>query len=299
MKKLLLATLMSCISVMLSSCAKNAIEGYEWLEGEWKFESEYLNAKMVVTKNKFTIECDDQRFQIENNPIQIGQTHNYYYGENGSDILALDVENISIAIDEENESIILLAGEYESYTLVKVAEAEDLELENKELNEPKSENSNKKKYKSSSNKLIDAFNKSEYIIFETSYVDDDLSQRPYYIVLHPFVYSEDATHGIVYYVCYGEDKYNSYRKGEVTATLYYYGEYEVFGNYVRVREIVQVNNEKRAEPLIYTFNDINGGLNLYGGFPRHRTEKQYYRQITNTPNLIINLLEKENICRHN
>jgi hypothetical protein len=85
----------------------------------------------------------------------------------------------------------------------------------------------------------------------------------------------------------------------VTAILYYYGEYEVFGNYVRVRDIAQVNNEKRVEPLIYTFNDINGGLNLYGGFPRHRTEKQYYRQITNTPNLIIELLEKENICRHN
>lgn len=128
MKKLLLAVLMSCISVMLSSCGKNAIEGYEWLEGEWKVESKYLNAKMVVTKNKFTIESDDQQFQIENNPIQIGQTHNYYSGENGCDILALDVENMSIAIDEENKSIILLAGEYASYTLVKVTE--DKELDN-------------------------------------------------------------------------------------------------------------------------------------------------------------------------
>ena len=50
------------------------------------------------------------------------------------------------------------------------------------------------------------------------------------------------------------------------------------------------------EAAMKDFNDIYGGLKLYGGFPRHRTEKQYYRQITNTPNLIINLLEKENIC---
>ena len=125
MKKLLLVfMLMLGIGITFSSCSgkKSAIDGYEWLEGKWKVESEYLNATMVVSKNIFTIESDDQRFQIENNPIHIGQTHNYYYGENGTDILALDVENTSIAIDEENESIILLAGEYESYILVKVAE---------------------------------------------------------------------------------------------------------------------------------------------------------------------------------
>lgn len=124
------ANVMLGIGIMFSSCSgkKSAIEGYEWLEGKWKVESEYLNATMVVSKNIFTIESDDQRFQIENNPIHIGQTHNYYYGENGSDILALDIENISIAIDEENKSIILLAGEYESYTLVKVTE--DKELDN-------------------------------------------------------------------------------------------------------------------------------------------------------------------------
>ena len=61
MKKLLLATLMSCISVMLSSCAKNAIEGYEWLEGEWKFESEYLNAKMVVDIGTASVTAEMKR----------------------------------------------------------------------------------------------------------------------------------------------------------------------------------------------------------------------------------------------
>ena len=288
--------LMLGIGVMLSSCGekKSAIKGYEWLEGTWEVNEGYFYVEIEITKNEFTVKSDDDRFLVNNKPIDICNTHNYYCEYNEGNILALNEDYLFIAIDEENESLVLLESEFGAYTMKKTAEPK-VPIEVKETK------TEKKKYKSSSNKskkLIDAFNKSEYIMFETSYVDGDLSQRPYYIVLHPFVYSEDATHGIIYYVCYGEDKWNSYRKGEVTAILNYYGEYEVFGNYVRVRDIVQVNNEKRVEPLIYTFNDINGGLNLYGGFPRHRTEKQYYRQITNTPNLIIELLEKENVCRH-
>lgn len=284
MKNIITITFIFIISFILSSCS-SAIDGYEWLEGTWEINDGNFNAKMIITKNKFTIESNDDRFQIKNNSINIGNAHNYFYGENGSDILALDIENISIAIDEENQSIVLLAGEYESYNLYKTVE-------------PELSDAQEKKYKSSSNKskkLIEAFNKYEYLMFDTRF-QEPLFQRPYYIILHPFEYSEDASQGIVYFVSYGEDKSNSYKKGIIDAILRYHGEYEVIGNNIRVRNIFKGN--ETIESLTYTIKDENDNLKLFGGFPNERTEKYTNHQVLNIPSLIIELLEKESVCRH-
>lgn len=301
MKRILFVVmLMLNITLICSSCGseKNAIEGYEWLEGTWEcdrfnpYARDHESAKVEITKstykqvNNFTnpIDFADAKKQ----EIAIGQPYAFYpeYG----DYLALDTLDYSVGIDLESKSVFIFVDQYRTIPLEKV---------NKEVQQD--EDKSIFRGKSSSKKssiLTDAFNQSEYIMFETSYCDGDLSQRPYFIVLHPFVYSEDGNQGIIYYVNYGEDKWNSYREGVVDAILRYYGEYEVIGDYIRVRDIVQINNEKRVESLIYTITDTNDGLSLYGGFPRKRTEKNSYRQITNIPYLIIDLLEKENACHH-
>ena len=283
----ILTTIVFAISFILSSCG-NAIEGYEWLEGTWEVNDGDFNAKMTITKNKFTIESSDSRFQIKNNSINIGNAFNYYYGENGSDILALDIENTSIAIDEDNQSILLILSEYESYNLYKIEEPVKSDSQEK----------NRKKYKSSSNEsknLINAFNKYEYLMFDTRF-QEPVFERPYYIILHPFEFSEDANQGIVYFVAYGEDKSNSYRKGIIDAILKFHGEYEIIGNNIRVRNILKGNEP--IESLTYTIIDDNDNLKLFGGFPHNRTEKYTNYQVLNIPNLIIELLEKESVCRH-
>lgn len=285
------------ISCDATATVPNAIEGYEWLEGTWVVDSGYFKAEMVVTKNTFTINCDDERFQIKDNPINIGKAHNYFHGENGCDILALDVNNIRIAIDEESKSITLLESEYGAYTMTKTTESKE------QIGTLKSDYSKETDGYNSSNKshiFTDALYESDYnfIMFETQYQDSSLTQRQYYIVLHPFVFSEDGCRGIAYYIAYGEDKSNVYNKGIVSAMLNYYGEYEIIGNHIRVREIVQTNSDKRVESLIYTINDEDGELTLFGGFPHRRTDKHYNRQITDIPHLINDLLQKDNICRH-
>ena len=52
------------------------------------------------------------------------------------------------------------------------------------------------------------------------------------------------------------------------------------------------------ESLTYTIKDENDNLKLFGGFPNERTEKYTNHQVLNIPSLIIELLEKESVCRH-
>lgn len=114
---------MLSLSVTFSSCGKSAIEGYEWLEGEWEGYSEYGDwGKVVITSSSYKFvssnsnESIDDINTVEKSPISISLTSNYIIGE---DVLALDKDNPLIVIDDSNQQLYILMGEYSRVILNK------------------------------------------------------------------------------------------------------------------------------------------------------------------------------------
>lgn len=293
------------INFMFSSCEskKNAIQGYEWLEGEWVYDEtdRFGNhdwAKVEITKSKYKqvnsfknpIDFKDAK----PSPIAIGNP-NLYYPEDGN-FKALDTLDYTIGIDMDNMNIFVWVDQYKILPLNKVVN--NIQSEEDVADSGKVKNKKKTKYKASSknvNILAEAFNNSEYLMFATEYMSN-YTEIPLYILLHPFTFSEDALQGIIYYIEYGEDKFRGYN----TATLNYFGEYEIIGNHIRVRDIFKAyGNAETLMPLTYEIANVNGELRLIGGAtPQKRTDKDINRQITKVPNIVVEYLEQNNKCHH-
>lgn len=157
MNKLLIAVLLTLgLGVMFSSCGKNAIEGYEWLEGEWEGYSDYDEwGKIIITSNSYKFVCSNTKESIEDIskaeklPISIGIEDNYILGE---DVLALDKNNPLIVIDDSNQQLYILTGEFSRIILNKKPVYDNITItyttyDNKKIN-PYKESKFKKSIKS-------------------------------------------------------------------------------------------------------------------------------------------------------
>lgn len=133
MKKLLFVImLMLGISIVFSSCGnpKCAIEGYEWLEGEWVGYSGYSDeddwGKIIIAPNSYkmvysyTNNSLEEIDTAEELPIAIKQVENYI---TGTDVLALDKENSLIGIDVPSQRVYIILGEYSCLYLEKNSES--------------------------------------------------------------------------------------------------------------------------------------------------------------------------------
>ena len=142
--------------------------------------------------------------------------------------------------------------------------------------------------------LIQALVEDRYVVFDTPY-KESATDLPYYVVLRPFEYGNvGVERGVAYYVTYGE--YISEDNLFYEFYLRFYGEYEIMGDYLRIRDIRQVGKNDRIDP--YAYQIMCDSECLYGGFPRHRTERMNYSRIRPVTNLIIEALEGDNVCRH-
>lgn len=118
------------IGIIFSMCSNktNAIEGYEWLEGEWVGYSDDDWGKIIVTRNTYKIAYSYNNENIEDittekeRPINIKKEDNYIIGDK---ILALDKENSVIGIDESQRQLYIILGEYRSMYLQKIEEELD------------------------------------------------------------------------------------------------------------------------------------------------------------------------------
>lgn len=109
---------MLSIGIILSSCGNKttAINGYEWLEGEWEGCSEYGDwGKIIITPTTYKIVynyTNDNPEEIaiaEEQTIDITQMDSYILG---SEIIALDKDNPLIGIDVPNQRVYIIMGEY-------------------------------------------------------------------------------------------------------------------------------------------------------------------------------------------
>lgn len=291
MKQFFTTMLIFSISFIFSSC-NNAIKGYEWLEGNWEVNEKYFQATMNITKNKFTINCNDERYNIENSPINIGKAHNSYYGENGTDILALNIDNDAIAIDEEEKVIRILESEYTSYTLTKVEEPETQETKE---DDDKSDNNS---FSSKGTKYwTKAFDEDGYAMFDANYSEENrLWSKDYYMVLHPFVFSNDKLRGMAYWLMYG---YEENTRGERVQVVdfRFHGEYEIVGNCLRVSNI-HSSNKNYLKPIIYYVEKDDTQIKLIGASPKYTAKETYHQYSRTIPNFIKQTLDNEKYCLH-
>ena len=290
--------LLICFS--LTSCKKNAIEGYEWLEGTWEMEkTDYYGnhdwAKIIITSTTYkeanSLSTDGDINTAPEKDIAIGRAYNYYQDR---EMLALDTNNLKIGIDEENMQVFLALDEYTTWELHKKDEKpkEDI-IASEDASKGRGGKSRIAKGMTSIEKAwSQALEKEEYIYFSTGYSDLEL---PYYMVFHPFVFSENGLRGICYFVSYGEE---SYRRN-ITARLGYYGEYEIVGEYLRLSDIIQNNRpDNYAKPRIYKIATVDGKIQLTGRFIRQDEISTNTQILSGTPELIITLIERANNCLH-
>lgn len=280
------------VSMLIVSCGNSKLKGYEWIEGTWEMHNGENWAKVTISQSDYTVDWNIYgSTESSKNPIVIGKVYNYYQDR---EMLALDTTNLKIGIDESAKCIFIAMDEYSTFELTN----DKLLSDTKNVTSSKTiDNNQKRKLKKSNSSIekawIRAYNQNEYLYFSTNYSDFEL---PYYMVFHPFVFSENGLRGICYFVSYGETDYYK----ELTAKLHYYGEYELVGEYLRISNIIQDRRrDKYIKPRIYKVSIEDGRLQLTGRFINTDANINTNTQILGSvPNLIIKLIERESICLH-
>ena len=156
---------------------------------------------------------------------------------------------------------------------------------------------NQTSYDNTSEKeFVKAFENKECIYFRTNYVSNHDTNKPlFYLVLYPFVFSDNGLRGIMYIVTYGTRKYD----GHEVSSLYYWGEYEVVGNYLRLNNIVDVMyKEAHPWPIIYKISQTGMNLQLEGEFIKKNETSIYVQEQQPIPDVIVNLLESDKYNIH-
>ena len=161
--------------------------------------------------------------------------------------------------------------------------------------------SNSSNGKANSNTLEKEFSKAfenkECIYFRTNYVYHHSMDMPlFYLVLYPFVFSDNGLRGIMYIVTYGTRKY----EGGEASSLFYWGEYEVVGNYLRLNNIVDVIHGKQYLPRIYKISQMGGNLQLEGKFIGEHDISINVQEQQPIPNVISSLINNDRYkyCMH-
>ena len=87
-KHFFVIALMFVISVVLSSCGKNAIDGYEWMEGKWESRAAAgnLTRSVIITKNHYQTTPIFPREDETYGPEEELVIETYYNHTLGSDV---------------------------------------------------------------------------------------------------------------------------------------------------------------------------------------------------------------------
>lgn len=242
--------------ILLASCVgKNALEGYEWIEGTW--EAKDRGIRVVVEKNTYSVYGAYNFPWGENEPLKICKKNSIY---DGIPVMGFG----PIEIHERSRCLEFIETEYGGPILKKVSGPTILATK-------------KKKYPLDGAKaLVAALDKSGYVAFlgynSTSYT-----------VLHPFDYCKNSCRGIAYMVTYGEDIDGA----RYAPHLESYGEYEIMGGVLRVRDIQYKHGYGQRDPRVYDIEVRDGRLWLDGD-----------RQEETVPGEIISYLELSDNCYH-
>ena len=149
----------------------------------------------------------------------------------------------------------LILGE-SSFESVKVTNIKNINAENALKSEQTSDGAHSKKVTSIEGEWQRLFKASEsgYLCFNTSW---GFGGHPYYLVLHPFVFSDDCLRGKAYFT-YGDCPY--------------WGDYEIVGEYLRIYCIADYSQQRLGicKDRIYKVSkDGDGGLYLTGRFVKN------------------------------
>jgi hypothetical protein len=264
------ATVLS-VCMLLSSCAeKNALKGYEWLEGVW--ESSYSGSgtyyRVEITKDTYSAyEGADK--MVDNEPIAISMGVTMSMPR---PVLMLDSCS-PVLIHERERCIEFVSSEWGGPWLKKISGPTVL--------------TTKRNYSLDGAKVLaEALNNSGYVAFQFCCGVDPI----YHIVLHPFSYCEGPQRGIAYFVEYGltfEQQESGWPESSAKPKFECYGEYEIIGGVLRVRDIQIKQGRGKTDPRVYDIELIEGKLWL-----------DVYQQLESVPEEIIKCLEKGENCYH-
>lgn len=248
---------------LTNSCKeKTRIEGYEWLEGTWRTQDQEEWGTIVVKKDKFKYVSwmyNDSADEINNAqwiPIDI-QSRYLSVWENSYLTLSKDQ---FIIIDDDSKTLILVTGEYSSDTFVK----EETTVPEKAApkNKKKKQIVSKKSGREINSLFSKAFAENEYMFFNTDYKSPGSDSDDIYLVLHPFVFSEDNMRGKAYLAYYGE------RRGLIWHYVNYYSDYEIVGDYLRLYNTMSIGRTLTpVQDRIYKISSTSSGrITLTGRF---------------------------------
>lgn len=282
------ALLLLCLSTFVISCEnkKNMPEGYEWMEGKWTLYDSWMGCQLGlnITPSYVQFFKDDGAdwsgprevdfSNIEKQKYTIDTA--YHIGTDGK-LLAIctdggedDPDPIAF-IDKEEKSLYDFYDFSERMDYEKVIEGQKVETteDAKVVKEKEKETETKAKIKGSNKLFTKAFAEKDALVFDTGFA---ISDAKIYLVLHPFVFSEDKMEGKAFFIRFEEDtNYNVYR-----VLLRFWGDYQIIGDYFRFFNAFD-HGFKSDEPIfdrIYTISEdsYDGSLQLRGKFPKQEDE---------------------------
>lgn len=159
-----------------------------------------------------------------------------------------------------------------------------------EKSNDESETSSNKKEEVSSKNMYKAFSKAidkkGYVSFLTQY--SGLGDGPYHMVFFPFVFSQDGLEGMMYLVSFNER----------SLWVAYYADYKVEGDYLRLTNIVQINDNSNARPKIFKMSKQGDKISLEGRFIRQWDRSVSVEETEGLPQVIVNMLENNENNMH-
>lgn len=241
----------SCL--MLSSCitkskiknaSTSAIEGYEWLEGVWEEERTIDYYRVEISKDTYTV-YENWGPSYENKPIEENVPIEISEGQPMCSPVPVMMLG-SMIIHERDRCLEYPVSEWGGPRLKKVSGPTVLSTRKKKCS------------LDGAKALVDALDKSGYVAFLGDGFDNTS-----YTVLHPFEYCEGSERGIAYDISYGlteEQIQFGWSESDVVPRLNSYGEYEIIGGVLRIRDIQYKHGYGNTDPRVYDIKIVNGNL---------------------------------------